>query len=207
MNHQRQIAFIEREKAINEMNYLRAQVNPHFLFNSLNVVYGHIERENKTARNILLKFSEMLRYQLYECNADSVNIAKEVDYIRNYVSLQKWRKEENLIVQLQLGDALNGFNIAPLLLISFIENAFKYVSNFDEKENKILISLSREGNKLLFHVFNTKDPFQHVHVDERVGIGITNTKRRLEILYPNRHQLDIDEALHCYDVKLSLELL
>ena len=123
----------------------------------------------------------MLRYQLYECNADRVSILKEIAYLRNYVLLQQYRKEENLIVQFNTDDPLEEFEIAPLLLVVFIENAFKYVSNFEDKENKIIISLQHKKNKLDFSVFNTTE---NSHFNSNGGIGLTNVKRRLEILYP-----------------------
>src|SRR4051794_37463310 len=182
IQNQQYVQSIEREKAKSELNFLKAQMNPHFLFNSLNSIYGYIDKNNKTARNILLQFSEMLRYQLYDCNADRISILKEIAYLRNYVLLQQYRKEENLIVQFNIDDPLEEFEIAPLLLVVFIENAFKYVSNFEERENKIIISLLYKKSKLNFSVFNTAEKRES---NLNGGIGLKNVKRRLEILYPN----------------------
>jgi len=203
IQNQRYIAAMEHEKAITELNFLKAQINPHFLFNSLNSIYGYIDKNNKTARNILLKFSEMLRYQLYECNTNSISIKKEIEYVRNYVALQQYRKEENLIVHLQIEDPPEGFEIAPLILVVFIENAFKYVSNFDSKENKIIISLSFQNRMLSFYIFNTTEHRQQGLCN---GIGLANVKRRLEILYPDKHKLNINKGEEFYETKLKINL-
>jgi two-component system LytT family sensor kinase len=203
IQNQRYIQLIEKEKAVNELNFLKAQINPHFLFNSLNSIYGYIDKNNKTARNILLQFSEMLRYQLYECNADRVSISKEIAYLRNYVLLQQYRKEENLIVQFYTDDPLEECEIAPLLLVVFIENAFKYVSNFENGENKIIIALRNKKNKLNFSVFNTAE---HRTDNLNGGIGLKNVKRRLEILYSNRHNLTISKETGSFEVQLQINL-
>jgi two-component system LytT family sensor kinase len=202
---QQYVAVIEKEKSKTELDFLKAQFNPHFLFNSINSIYGHIEKGNATARSMLLTFSEMLRYQLYECNTDSISIDKEINYIRNYVLLQQSRKEDTLVVNLCINDSVKGFAIAPLLFIAFIENAFKYVSNYETCENKVDISMNRSGNGLSFRSFNTKDA-SHVIAMDRKGIGIVNVKRRLELMYPDRHTLSITDEPSFYEVQLNLVL-
>jgi LytS/YehU family sensor histidine kinase len=147
----------------------------------------------------------MLRYQLYECNVEAISIDKEINYIRNYTALQQIRKEEDLVVHLTINPEVRGFTIAPLLFIAFIENAFKYVSNNESEENKVEISLNRQDGFLLFRTFNTKEknpgrPLKHQ------GIGIANVKRRLELLYPGRHDLSIQEADHSYEVTLKIQV-
>jgi sensor histidine kinase YesM len=136
-----QLELLEKERVKNELDYLKAQINPHALFNSLNTIYGHINKGNQTARNILLQFSELLRYQLYDCGAEKVSLEKEIGYIENYIAFQRLRKDENLIVAFQSEDIEIGLQIAPLLLVVLIENAFKFVSNFSGKENKISIKI------------------------------------------------------------------
>jgi len=196
---------IEKEKTKNELDFLKAQFNPHFLFNSINSIYGHIDKTNPTARNMLLTFSEMLRYQLYECNVDAISIDKEVHYIRNYVALQQIRKEEDLVVRLAISKEIKGFSIAPLLFIAFIENAFKYVSTGAD-ENKVEIMLDKkEENVLSFRVFNTKERNTGNAIRDR-GIGIVNVRRRLELLYPERHDLQIKDSDRTYEVNLEIRL-
>jgi two-component system LytT family sensor kinase len=196
---------IEQEKTRNELDFLRSQFNPHFLFNSINSIYGQIDKSNPLARHMLLTFSEILRYQLYECNADSISIDREVHYIRNYVALQQIRKEEDLIVDLRIGREVTGFAIAPLLFIAFIENAFKYVSDFGEKENKVEISIERKQDSLWFSARNTKEK-NLSPAGQNKGIGIANVKRRLELLYPGRHDLQIQDGDGAYQVDLKLQI-
>lgn len=204
---QRFLEALEKEKTRNELDFLKAQFNPHFLFNSINSIYGHIEKSNVEARRMLLTFSEMLRYQLYECNADSIPVEKEISYVKNYMALQQTRKEESLSVHLCIGDEVKGFCIAPMLFIAFIENAFKYVSNFDSpQENKVIISLQLKNEELIFDSFNTKEKMNERIIMHHKGIGISNVKRRLELLYPNRHQLTIEDNDKEYRVILKLQL-
>ena len=148
MQTQQQLELLEKEKIANELNYLKAQINPHALFNSLNTVYGHIDKSNQAARNILLQFSELLRYQLYDCGVEKVSLEKEIEYIKNYVSFQRLRKDEKLIVNLCIGKIQAGLKIAPLLLIVLLENAFKFVSSYSDKENKIDIQIHSKANVL-----------------------------------------------------------
>lgn len=195
---------VEKEKAKNELALLKAQLNPHFLFNSINSIYGHIDKSNPTARTMLLSFSEMLRYQLYECNTERVAIDKEINYIRNYVALQQARKEESLVVRLTISEAVRGCAIAPLLFISFIENAFKYVSNSDTLENRVEVLLDKQKDGLVFRTYNTKDTT--LRPPSHKGIGLANVKRRLELLYPGRHQLVVDDGRDYFEVNLTLDL-
>jgi len=199
------LATVEKEKSKNELDFLKAQFNPHFLFNSINSIYGHIEKSNGTARSMLLTFSEMLRYQLYECNVDSINIDKEVNYIRNYVLLQQARKEDTLVVNLKICKSVQGFTIAPLLFIAFIENAFKYVSDSETSENRVDIVLDRKDNELSFRTFNTKNASNGVAIGHK-GIGIANVKRRLELMYPGKHTLVIKDGHDFHEVQLNLTL-
>jgi two-component system LytT family sensor kinase len=196
---------LEKEKTRNELDFLKAQFNPHFLFNSINSIYGQIDKTNRSARHMLLTFSEMLRYQLYECNTEQISIDKEISYIRNYVALQQTRKEEDLIVDLNIRNEVRGFTIAPMLFIAFIENAFKYVSNNDDEENKVGIYMHKEDDLLLFETFNTKEKNNNIPMDHQ-GIGIANVKRRLELLYPERYDLSIHDTDHSYLVTLKIQL-
>ena len=198
------VAILEKEKTKNELDYLKAQFNPHFLFNSINSIYGHIDRKNYKAREMLHTFSEMLRYQLYECNSDYITIEKELNYIRNYILLQQSRKE-NLVVEFCAAEQVSGFLIAPLVLITFIENAFKYVSNFEEKENKVEIHLRYNDDILHFDICNTTEISAEVLNMEHKGIGIANVKRRLDLLYPKRHELNIIKEPDHYKVSLKLQ--
>jgi len=203
---QKYVDVIEKEKMRNELDFLKAQFNPHFLFNSINSIYGNINKANSTARDMLLTFSEMLRYQLYECNSSMINIEKEIGYIRNYISLQQIRKPENLSIQFQVSEEVRGIAIAPLIFISFIENSFKYVSNYEDRLNEVKISLARSNDQLFFKTFNTKENSNGRKPIDHGGIGIANVKRRLELLYPGKHALTIQNNDHSFEVILNLEV-
>jgi len=194
---------IEKEKAANELNFLRAQFNPHFLFNSINSIYAHIDKSNKEARNMLLTFSDMLRYQLYECDVEQIGMEHELNYIRNYIALQKSRIDERIQVSFTANNLNNNIQVPPLILITFIENAFKYVGFNEGKENKIDICLGYEEGELKFRIFNTKDNFisREAHAS---GLGIANTRRRLELLYPGKHSLEIQDMGYGYEVSLTI---
>lgn len=194
---------MEIEKLSSELEYLKAQINPHFVFNSINTIYFQIDKQNINARESLSAFSEMLRYQLYECNGNEIPIEKEITYLRNYVELQRMRKDENYNISFVADNDLKGFTISPLLLIPFVENAFKHVSHFPEK-NQVRIAIGRHKNKFEFSVFNTKE--SKTIENGHAGIGLKNAKRRLELLYSDRHRLTIDNDVDCYEVSLSLRI-
>ena len=205
IRYRKYVTVLEKEKTKNELDYLKAQFNPHFLFNSINSIYGHIDRKNYKARDMLHTFSEMLRYQLYECNSEFITIEKELNYIRNYILLQQSRKE-NLAVEFCTGPEVNGFLIAPLVLIAFIENAFKYVSNYETEENKVEIHLRYIDNIFHFMICNTTEGIMERSTIEHSGIGIPNVKRRLDLIYPDMYELNIIKEPHFYKVSLKLQI-
>ena len=207
MRFQKYVDLMEKDKVRNELDFLKAQFNPHFLFNSINSIYGNIDKNNSSARNMLLTFSDMLRYQLYECNTNSISIDREVKYMRNYVALQQTRNAENLVVDLEVDEDLKGFTVAPLLFTAFVENAFKYVSHHENEENRVEISLSKKLDNLVFRAFNTKDKNHNgAALINHGGIGIANVKRRLELLYPYKHELVMSRNDTSYEVVLTLQI-
>ncbi len=199
---------IEKEKISTELNFLRSQVNPHFLFNVMNTIYFQIDKGNNQARASVEKLSEMLRYQLYECITDKIDIAKEVEYIKNYVAMQSFRMEKGTDIKFYIEDNLSGFFIAPLLLLPIIENAFKHISNFkNPEENKIHISLQNENDRKFFvRVTNTYDKSMDTkHLVNSGGLGMQNLKRRLDLLYPNKHLFNIDKQENLFETTLKIQ--
>ena len=156
--------------------------------------------------NILLQFSELLRYQLYECGAEKVNLEKEIAYLKNYIEFQRLRKEEKLVVNVEIKDIEPGLKIAPLLLVVLIENAFKFVSSFDSGENKISIKISTEANVLHSSIINTKESQQRNLNSHSNGIGMNNLRRRLELLYAGKHELITKNGNDIYETKLIIDL-
>lgn len=196
---------VKKQKEQAELDFLNAQFNPHFLFNSINSIYGHIDKQNATARSMLLSFSDMLRYQLYECNESYVLIDKELSYLRNYVALQRIRKDPKLQICLDIPEDLQGFRISPLLFIAFIENSFKYLGAGDEAGDFVSISFSKTNGELAFLCRNSV--VEHIaKLPEHKGIGISNARRRLELLYPARHKLGISDNKKIFEVDLKIAI-
>jgi len=194
---------IKIENLNTEINYLKAQINPHFLFNSLNTLYVQIDQKNSEARKTLEKISEMLRYQLYECNNDTISIEKELEYIGSYIDLQRLRKENNFDISYHYDEGIKVFRVAPLLFIPFIENAFKHLSNFTDRRNIVQVEMKKQNGKLVCTVFNTCCASQK---NNHQGIGLKNVKRRLELLYPDKHELSTAQEPSSYKVTLTVEL-
>jgi len=183
-----------------ELKYLRSQINPHFLFNGLNTVYGYIDMSNSQARDMMVQFSDLLRYNLYEADVDLIALEKEVKYLKNYVALQKARSNDNMQVELKINYKNGAVKIAPLIFMAFVENAFKYVSRDDTAINSINIGLTEEDGRIDFTCDNSCDETEA----SSGGIGLNNAVRRLELLYKGRYQLDIKKEQNIYHVHLSL---
>lgn len=202
---QRRLGEMAKEKAEAELNFLKSQINPHFLFNSLNSVYFLIDKENRHAREALHKFSDMLRYQLYECNGDKIPIEKEISYVRDYVALQKLRREAGDEVLFECSESVKGFLIEPLLLMPFVENSFKHLSHFSNgRKNLVKINADKGNGEFHFTVTNT---IEYTSTREPVGgIGLKNVKRRLELLYNGKHELQIKEEDHFFKIDLKIKI-
>lgn len=202
---QKKIANLAKEKAEAELNFLKSQINPHFLFNSLNSVYFLIDKNNPDARQALHKFSDMLRYQLYEANGERIPIEKEIDYLQDYVHLQQLRKDENYKVQFNCSPEVKNFSIEPLLLIPFVENAFKHISHKTDGTNFVKLDMSRNNGYFEFEVENSREKGVY-STEQHGGIGMNNVKRRLELLYPGTHQLSIDDKANSFKINLKLKI-
>lgn len=205
---EQQMLQIEKEKVSTELNFLRSQVNPHFLFNVMNTIYFQIDKTNLDARLSVEKLSEMLRYQLYECTSDKIQIHKELLYIQNYFTIQSLRMEKESDIRLLIDHEMEDFLIAPLLILPIVENAFKHVSNFKEPgKNKIHLTIKNDDeNTFLVEAVNTYDlSGGQKHLLQSGGLGIQNLQRRLELLYPGRHNLNINKQEDTYQTILKLK--
>ncbi|HMF70045.1 MAG TPA: histidine kinase [Flavitalea sp.] len=195
---------VQTEKLNTELQFLKAQINPHFLFNSINTIYFQIDRSNTEARESLQKFSELLRYQLYECNEDLIPVEKEISYLESYVDMQRLRKNSQHSILFKTDDSVKGFSIAPLLLIPFVENAFKHLSNHNNISNTVEVNMSRENGSFLFNVRNSVD--ENSPNRNEPGIGLKNVKRRLDLLYNDKYQLNINKSPSSFSVELQIQL-
>ena len=191
----------ESEKVQAELSFLKAQINPHFLFNTLNSIYSlALAKDDKTADSII-QLSELMRYILDNANENAIALEKEINYLNNYILLQRSRLGNTVKIGYLVEGGFSGKQIAPLILISFIENAFKHGVNPDEN-SEIDIRILIAPHSLELNVENKK-----VHsVQEVSGIGMQNTLDRLELLYPQAYELNIRQDENTYAVKLTLNL-
>jgi LytS/YehU family sensor histidine kinase len=195
----------KKEQLENEMKLLRSQINPHFMFNALNNIYALAIQKNDRTPEAIMKLSLMMRYVLYEANVERVPVVKEWEYIDNYIDVQllKFEKEVNItrVSQIDSGSTI----IAPMLLLPFVENAFKH-SNLEADETALIeISLTLTGNQLVFNVKNSL-PGINIINDSVGGIGLENVKRRLKYIYPKNHSLEIIRESGLFSVALKITL-
>lgn len=203
----REMEQLEKEKVSAELNFFKAQIHPHFLFNTLNNLYTLTLKKSDQASDTVLKLSEMLDYMLYQCNDERVSIEKEIKLIRNYIDLEQLRYGDRL--QLEFDHDIDNPNtrIAPLLLISLIENAFKHGASGAISDPIIKIGITVKEEQLQFSIYNSKaKQEQNDDTDFKKGIGMSNTKRQLELVYPGKHDLEINEEDLSYHVKLHVDL-
>lgn len=196
---------IEKEKLDTEINFLKSQINPHFLFNVLNNIYTLTVIKSDKAPENLMRLSKMLRYMLYDSNDGKVPLQKEIDYLENYISLASLKDSRGLNIKVDLYKSQASLKVAPLLLIPFVENAFKHSKIEDLKNGFINISL-KTSNKFLEFSIENSIPDVVFKKDKIGGIGLPNTIQRLELLYPNKHELNISDNGKVYSVYLKLDL-
>ncbi len=192
------------EKQTAEISYLKAQINPHFLFNTLNSLYALTITKSDEAPNAVLKLSSMMRYVVSESAKDFVSLDKEINYIKDYIELQKLRIDKGVSLSFTINGNTTGYVIAPLILIPFIENAFKYGINPD-KNSSIKIIIAVEHHHLLLNVQNT---IVATAIDEELKTeeGLKNTQKRLNLIYSGNYTLDIKEEPRLYEINLKIDL-
>jgi len=199
---------LEKEKLETELSFLRYQFNPHFLFNTINSIFFLIHKNPDVAAASLAKFSELLRYQLYECNDERIPLSQEINYMENFIGLEKLRQNNNQQVTLDIHrQDGEGSVIAPFMLMTFVENAFKHVSRRADRANWINISLVTTEHLLNFSIANSVAPDPGSgDIIRYGGIGLKNVQRRLDLLYPERYELEIKNDDATFEVRLRLGL-
>jgi two-component system LytT family sensor kinase len=195
---------IRVEKLQTEVNYLRSQVNPHFLFNALNNLYALTIKKSDQAPNIVLKLSELMEYMLYESDADVVPLEREINYLRNYLDLEKIRQGNGADIQLIVKGDANRCQIPPFLILPVVENAIKHGISKTLHNAYLYINIEIT-DRLYVTVVNNKLNFQKT--DANGGIGLVNLKKRLELLYPKKHALEITDSSIQHEVRLKIDLL
>jgi two-component system, LytTR family, sensor kinase len=197
---------LEKKNLQSELGLLRSQINPHFLFNTLNNIDALIRKDPGRASEVLIKLSVQMRYMLYDSNTDKISMASELEFIKDYIALQKLRIKNQKAVTLSINGSPNGLSISPMLFISFIENAFKHCTN-KEQDDAIRITFNFEsGNKLGFSSENIYVPANVGNSDNTGGIGLDLVRRRLDLLYNGKYKLDIRQENEVFSVTLNIQL-
>ena len=198
------LAKIEKHALERQLQYLKYQVNPHFFMNTLNNIHALVDIDPERAKASIVELSKLMRYVLYEGNNKLTSLSREVQFLRNYVQLMSMRYTGNVSISLDVPDVLPDSMLPPLLLVIFVENAFKHGISYRTK-SFVEISLQPHGNRLLFSCRNSRPEIKH---DENMkgGVGLSNVRRRLDLLFPNDYTLDIKEEEDTYTVKLEIPL-
>jgi len=205
--HQRERKDLESQTVRSELKFLKTQINPHFLFNTLNNLYALTLKKSDEAPEIVLKLSEMMRYMLYECNEKRVPLSKEVKYLRNYLDLERIRQGKNVDIKFEVNGEIRNQQIAPLMFIPFVENCFKHGLNHTINQGFIHIDLNVNHNDLDMHISNSKpERLPDAHHKRSGGIGLANVRRRLDLIYENQYELNINDTPNTYLVNLKLDL-
>ncbi|HZV68110.1 MAG TPA: histidine kinase [Saprospiraceae bacterium] len=205
--HQRDRKDLETQRMQSEIKFLKSQINPHFLFNTLNSLYALTLKKSDKAPEIVIKLSEMMRYMLYECNERRVPLQKEVNYIENYLAMEKLRQSGRADILFKVEGQISDQTIAPLIFIPFLENSFKHGLNHQINDGYVHVNMKVLGEKLLLRILNSKPNQAIIPLEsQNGGIGLANVRRRLSLLYPNQYKLDIEESEKEHIVELSLDL-
>jgi len=204
---QRRQQLLEKEKLETELKFLKYQFNPHFLFNSINSIFFLIHKNPDMASASLAKFSELLRHQLYESNENQIPLDKEIAYLENFIELEKLRQNQGLEVIFSTPENYPAnLGIAPFILMTFVENAFKHVSKHKDTGNWINVQLQVADNQLYVDIVNSKSAERNTDVVTYGGIGLKNVQRRLDLVYPGQYELDIKNNPDSFVVKCRLQL-
>ena len=197
---------VENEKLTAELNFLKAQINPHFLFNTLNNLYYLAYTQSPNTTEVISKLSQMMRYMIYDSNHPKVPLGKEIEYMENYISLERLRLNNQVPITLEVTGSPDGVQITPLIFITFLENAFKHGVSNSHPGSWVAISIAIRDGACFYRVANSKVARADKTTDEKSGIGLQNVQRRLDLSYPGRYHLEVEEDDQQYCVQLDLTL-
>lgn len=196
---------VQQKQIEMELNLLKSQINPHFLFNVLNSIYALSLKKSEQTPEIVLKLADIMRYMLYETRQDKVALHKEIQVLQDYLDIEKIRLgAAAAAVQLSVAGSATGYQIAPALLIPFVENAVKHGTDSMLSEAYINIQIIIKESTLSFHCVNNYKV--NLNTEKKGGIGLENVQKRLKLLYPGKHQLSVDAANNIFEVRLQLNL-
>jgi two-component system, LytTR family, sensor histidine kinase AlgZ len=196
---------IENEKLMAELRFLKAQINPHFLFNTLNNLYYLAFTNSPNTTEVISKLSGMMRYMIYDSNHPKVPLTKEIEYMENYISLEKLRLNADFPINFEVRGNPSSQQIVPFIFITFLENAFKHGVSNNIEDSWVNILLEIEEENCTYTVDNSKIP-KNTNNEEKSGIGLQNVQRRLDLSYPNNYKLKVIDEYDHYSVELKLHL-
>lgn len=199
----KQEAKLKNERLEAEMKFLKSQVNPHFLFNTLNNIYALSSTGSPKAPEMIMRLSKMLRYNLYECNMNKVTLEQEITYIQNYINFQQLKTKHPQRITTHFEQVDYTVEVSPLIFVPFVENSFKHSHIENSSTGWVSIHLETTATKILFSIANSIPP-QVILKDALGGIGLENVKRRLELEYAGKHNLQIQQDVHEFSVRLEL---
>ena len=197
---------IEKEKTLTELKALKSQINPHFLFNSLNSIYSLARKNSTQTPEKVVQLSDLMRHIIYESDVDFIPLEKEVEMVKNYIELQNLRTSERNKIKLKVLGKIEDKKIAPLLFLPFVENSFKHGLKGGAQNIFVEIRIEVSGSILNFEIENSKGKTSEVTDSKYKGIGIENVKKRLELIYPNSHLLKISDNKNTFKVLLQVQL-
>lgn len=199
---------LREEKTASELAFLKAQINPHFFFNTLNNIYALTYENAETSRTAIHQLSRMMRYLLYDTKQELTRLSDEINFLKDYIDLMKLRLTDKVEIDFSYPNNIPNVMVAPMLFLPYIENAFKHGTSVNE-ESEILVSISHNNHTLMLHVKNDIIDNKSVAPEEFGGIGLENTRRRLDLLYPGKHRLSVSESKpnNEFNVYLSIDLL
>lgn len=189
-----------------ELKVLRAQIHPHFLFNTLNNLYGLTLEKSELAPELVLKLSDLMDYMLYKCNRPKVPLESELNHLKNYLEIERIRYGQHLKIDFRQEGDPSSLEIAPMLLLAFFENAFKHGVSKSIQNPFVRIDLHITGQQFELRILNSRNPLTSQNEDYTKGIGLRNVRKRLELIYPDIHQLEIKPEANTFEIKLQLKL-
>ena len=201
---------LEKQNLQQQLEYLKYQINPHFFMNTLNNIHALVDIDPEKAKTTIVELSKMMRYILYEGNKSFIPIVREIQFINNYITLMKLRYTDKVKISLNIQDPINDSGIPPLMLITFIENAFKHGVSY-KQDSFIIINISFIDKRLYFICSNSKKPEDNAEKEEtglpkQGGVGLANVKQRLELIYGDKYTLEIKDNFDTYNVRLDLPI-
>lgn len=199
-----QMAILRQQKSDAELRLLKSQLNPHFLFNSLNSIYALVLRKSDSAADTLIQLSDIIRYMVYETSATKIALSREMEVLQAYIELQRMRLNEGIEVTYLIKGVADDKQIAPMLLFPFVENAFKHGTKGTLQNGYVRINMNIANESISFEVLNSKGTMPYRQ--ETSGIGLSNVKQQLLLIYPNRHTLTVSETDKTFSVNLTIQL-